>query len=267
MPKLSPLPTIPVAQSETSGRPVGAQIDRLGARERATPSPPLSLFSVFVLCPSVLSLFGERVARARSIGRDYKWRAGCSAQVGSVEVASPSSPSSPRRSQVLKMLARTASLAIVASLAAVVFASPLPGGGDGQDIKFIEIKAIDDDKFKKTNFNVHDAAEHDANFNQVEAKDKDALKAVVFKKNDNDFGIFKRADIFANSLDLREAAGFSFDLDLKNELNLDTDLNFDRFRRVRPSPLLALSFLLTLPDLPSGRNQHRLRHRLERYQR
>nr|CRX79263.1 hypothetical protein [Leucosporidium scottii] len=61
--------------------------------------------------------------------------------------------------------------------------------GDGEDIKFIEVKAVNEDKFKKTNFNVHDRTEHDKNFNQVEAKDKDVLKVVDFRKDDDDFDV------------------------------------------------------------------------------
>nr|CRX79007.1 hypothetical protein [Leucosporidium scottii] len=171
------------------------------------------------------------------------------------------------------MLARTSTLAIVASLAAVVVAAPW---GDGEDIKvsssrsppspsladspslsrqqFIEVKKINDDKFKKTKFNVHDATEHDKNFNQIDAKNKDVLKAVAFRKDDDDF-FYKRADIFVDSLDLREAAGFNFEFDLKNEIGLDADVDFDRFKRVRslsaraPLPLVDLVIFLQIGDV------------------
>ncbi|ORY91531.1 hypothetical protein BCR35DRAFT_69143 [Leucosporidium creatinivorum] len=100
------------------------------------------------------------------------------------------------------MLARTFTLALIASLAA----TGLAWDRDGEDIRvsfllflfssrslpyflfpqFAQIKKIDDDKFKKTKFNVHDATVHNKNFNQVENKDKDVLKAVAFRKNDDD---------------------------------------------------------------------------------
>nr|CRX79252.1 hypothetical protein [Leucosporidium scottii] len=107
-----------------------------------------------------MSLRGERVARAQLSRADYK---------------SSRLPPPRRLPSLFKMLARTSTLAIVASLAAVVVAAPW---GDGEDIKFIEVKKINDDKFKKTKFNVHDATEHDKNFNQIDAKNKDlSLKA------------------------------------------------------------------------------------------
>ncbi|ORY91537.1 hypothetical protein BCR35DRAFT_328142 [Leucosporidium creatinivorum] len=86
------------------------------------------------------------------------------------------------------MLARTFTLALIASLAATGFA----WDRDGEDIRFAQIKKIDDDKFKKTKFNIHDAAVHNKNFNQVENKDKDVLNAVAFRKNDD--GDFKDDD-------------------------------------------------------------------------
>ncbi|ORY91476.1 hypothetical protein BCR35DRAFT_328084 [Leucosporidium creatinivorum] len=90
------------------------------------------------------------------------------------------------------MLTRTLALTLTASLAALALAAPLPGGGDGEDIKFAEIKKVNDDEFKKTNFNVHDKTEHDANFNQVEASNKDALSAAAFAQAD-DGGFFRLA--------------------------------------------------------------------------
>jgi len=224
-------------------------------------------------------------------------------------------PPLPRRRQVFKMLARTSTLAIVASLAAVVVAAPW---GDGEDIKVSSSRCLPsllsltsfsnsssrsrrstttssrrpsstsvaflisfsslslaDPPLLPASQQVHDATEHDKNFNQIDAKNKDVLKAVAFRKDDDDVSYFspsypnpfadplslppqffyKRADIFVDSLDLREAAGFNFEFDLKNEIGLDADVDFDRFKRVRslsaraPLPLVDLVIFLQIGDV------------------
>ncbi|ORY91453.1 hypothetical protein BCR35DRAFT_67127 [Leucosporidium creatinivorum] len=132
------------------------------------------------------------------------------------------------------MLTRALTLTLAASLAALTLAAPLPGGGDGEDIKFAEIKKVNNDEFKKTNFNVHDKTEHDANFNQVEASNKDALSAAAFAQAD-DGGFFRLArrqigvdgisDVAVTDPLEGDDLGIDDDGDLGAKLNFGFDLN------------------------------------------
>ncbi|ORY53403.1 MT-A70-domain-containing protein [Leucosporidium creatinivorum] len=118
---------------------------------------------------------------------------------------------------LLKMLSNTFSLGLIASLAAVALAAPLPlPGGNGVDLRFAEIEALKENEFKKTNFNVHDKTVHDKNFNQIEAKNKDLLEAVVFVKEDGDRFIFHKRQVSLDS-----------DTDLNTLSSLDDDASFE----------------------------------------
>ncbi|ORY78839.1 hypothetical protein BCR35DRAFT_332171 [Leucosporidium creatinivorum] len=125
------------------------------------------------------------------------------------------------------MLSNTFSLGLVASLAAVALAAPLPlPGGDGVDLRFAELEALKENEFKKTNFNVHDKTVHDKNFEQIEVKDKDAIEAVVSVKEDGDRFIFHKRQVSIDSdTDLNTLS--SLDDSSVDDLSFDTDTVFN----------------------------------------